>query len=186
MQEAKHGCLLGCAGLVTLLVAAAAGLLIYVATHREEWRQAAAAQTRLQVEAGTRRRFPETLPETTIEQLGKAVEVGQLTGHPSKENLERLVAARAQAENPEGGGAETWAEYLLVLMETLYEGRISPETLADLRSRMDLGEFRNLDPAFFQQWMEELVQASRPLTDSLIDSPTENRDPASGAVGEGR
>jgi hypothetical protein len=157
MQEAKQGCLLGCAALATLLVAAEAGLLIYVARHREEWRRAAAAQTRAFVEEGTRRSFPEGVSTDSIQRLGAIVERGQLTAHPSKENLERLVESRARIENLGPTGAKVWAEYLLVLMETLFEGRASEEAFTELRARLETSEFQNLDAVYLQKWIEDLA-----------------------------
>ena len=87
MEEAKQGCWLGCAALATLLVLVAAGLLIYVATHRDEWRASAASQTRAYIEEQTQRVFPEDVSVELI-QL-KVLNVGVVVELP----LETFVAS---------------------------------------------------------------------------------------------
>ena len=67
------------------------------------------------------------------------------------------MEARSRVENPETAGAEAWAEYLLTLMETLYEGRLPAETVAELRDRIGAVEFQNREPDSIRKWVEDLI-----------------------------
>ena len=137
---------------------AAAGLLIYVARHRDEWRGGAAAQTRVFVEEGLQRHFPRDVSPHLIREFALRVEQGSLAARPSKESLERLRDANVQLETNREITAEDWAEYLGTLVEALFEGRFDPARMEELQVWKSGHDFKAMDKETAEEFLRRLMR----------------------------